>query len=104
MLLKADSEHLNVFLLLYYYILLLLFYYYYSIMLGGELQMSFQDVAFLPSQASFCTTFHKIVAELKSSGPPHVLKLWLVASMGMLPVECFLCQSNFMEIIRHLQR
>ena len=55
--------------------------------------------------------FLRIAFELKASGPPHVLKLWLGVSKDMLPVKYFssnkvpsLCQSNFMEIIRPLQR
>ena len=51
--------------------------------------MCFQNVAFLPSQASFSTTFLKIVVEVKASGPPIVLKLWLGVGKGMLPVKYF---------------
>ena len=29
------------------------------------------------------------MVEVKASGPPHVLKLWLGVSKGMLPVKCF---------------
>ena len=39
--------------------------------------MGYQDVAFLPSEASLYTTFIEIMVEVKASGPPHVLKLWL---------------------------
>ena len=39
----------------------------------GELQMDFQDVAFLPSRAP--TTFWKMLVGMKASGPPHVAKL-----------------------------
>ena len=48
--------------------------------------MSFWDVAFLPSRASFSIIFLKIVVEVKVSGPPHVLELWLGVRKGMLPV------------------
>ena len=33
--------------------------------------MCFQDVAFLPSRASFSTTFLKNVVEVNALGPPH---------------------------------
>ena len=45
--------------------------------------MSSQDIALLPSRYNVLI----IVVEVKTSGPPHVLKLWLVVSKGMLPVE-----------------
>ena len=55
----------------------------------------------------FIPHFLKIVVEVKASGPPHVLKLWLGVIKGMLPVGylcfmkfSFLCQSTLMEIIR----
>ena len=51
--------------------------------------MGFQDVAFLPSQASFPPHFLKIVVEVKASGPPQLLQQSL-----------FLCQLNFMKIKR----
>ena len=35
----------------------------------------------------FTSHFLKIVVEVKASGPPHVLDLWLGASKGMLPVK-----------------
>ena len=46
--------------------------------------------------------FLKIVVEVKASGPPHVLKQCLAVSKGMLSVQrsLFLCQFNFMDIIR----
>ena len=37
-----------------------------------ELLIGFQDVAFLPSRASFPPHLLKIVVEVKASGPPHV--------------------------------
>ena len=43
--------------------------------------MGFHDVAFLPF-------FLKIVIVVITLGPPHVLKLWLGVSKGMLPVIC----------------
>ena len=50
--------------------------------------MGFQDVAFLPPPcASFSTTLKKIVVEAKSSGPPHVLRLWMGVGKDMLPVK-----------------
>ena len=51
--------------------------------------MGFQDVAFLPPLTSFPPHFVKIVVEVKASGPPHVLRLWLGVSKGMLAVEYF---------------
>ena len=51
--------------------------------------MGVQDVALLPSRASFSTThFLESVVEVKASGPPHVLELWLGLSKVMLPVTC----------------
>ena len=81
----------------------------------------------------YCTTelvfpahFLKIVAEMNTSGPPHVLKLLLGVGnkiggkakvslvggrQGHTPCEIlslqqslFLCHSNFMEVIRLSQR
>ena len=57
-------------------------------------------------RASFSTTFLKIMVLVKASRLPHVLKLWLVVSKGMLPVKYFrsnnasLCQLNFTENVR----
>ena len=45
--------------------------------------MGFLDVAYLASRGG------SGVVEVKASGPPHVLKVWLEASNGMLPVEYF---------------
>ena len=56
--------------------------------------MGFQDVMLLPSRASFQPHFLKRVAEVKAYGPPHVLKLRLGVSKGMLPVEYFLLQQS----------
>ena len=57
--------------------------------------MGFYDVAFLPSQDSFPLYFLKIVVEMKAFGPPHVLKLCLVLSKGMLPVKYFHSNKAF---------
>ena len=57
------------------------------------------ELVFTPTSPSHC-------GNVTSSGPPCVLKLWLGVSKGMLTVHCFclrksfLCQLNFMEIIR----
>ena len=37
-----------------------------------ELTVGILDVVFLSSRASFSTTFHRIVVEMKASGQPHV--------------------------------
>ena len=73
---------------------------------GMGLQISFQNTAFQSSIASY-TTVLKIAVEAKASEPPRVIKRWLRVSKGMLPVRyiCsnkspFLCQLNFMEVIR----
>ena len=39
--------------------------------------MGFQHVAFLPSRASFCITFHEYVMKVVALGSPHVSGLWL---------------------------
>ena len=65
----------------------------------------FQEVAFLHSRTSFPPHFSQIVVEMIASGPPHVLKLCLAVSKGMLPVKylrsnkAFFVSENFMEII-----
>ena len=94
-----------------YYVIVMVIMTYYVIVMAGELLMGLQDVKLLPSRASFPPHFIQIVVEVKASGSPHVLKLWLVVRKGMLPVKqilpqqsLFLCQSNFMEIMRLLQR
>ena len=70
--------------------------------------MSFQDVAFLRSSARVSLHFLNIVVEVKASGPPHVLKLWLEVSktckIFLLQQSLFLCPSNVMEIIKLLER
>ena len=79
---------------------------YWSILIIG-----FQNVVFLLCQASFPPHFLTIVVEVKATGPPHVLELWLGVSEGMPSCKIllllhglFLCQVNFMEIIRQLLR
>ena len=72
--------------------------------------MRFQDVVFLPSKASFTSHLLIIIVVFEASGPPHVLKLWLGLSKGMLPVKyfdslsLFLCCSNLLEIVGLLSR
>ena len=54
--------------------------------------------------------FINIVLKAKASRPPHVLKLWMDVGKCMLTekyfcsTKPFLSQSNFMQIIRLLQR
>ena len=38
--------------------------------------------------------FLRIVVEVKSFGPPHVLELWLCIGKGMLPVEYFISNKS----------
>ena len=42
-----------------------------------------------PTELVFPPDFLKIVVEVKSSGPPHVLKLVAGKNKGMLPVNTF---------------
>ena len=51
--------------------------------------MGLQDVAFLPPELLLTPHLLKIVVEVKASGSPHVLRLWLTVSKGMLPVKYF---------------
>ena len=44
---------------------------------GGSLLMAIHDLSFLSPRAGFPPHFLKIVVEVKASGPPHVLTLWL---------------------------
>ena len=55
----------------------------------GELLRGLQDVAFLPPRYCLPPHFLKIVVEVKASGQPHVMKVWLGVSKGMLHVEYF---------------
>ena len=47
--------------------------------------MTFQGIAFQPTRASSSPHFLKIVVEVKTLGPPHVLILLLGVSKGMHP-------------------
>ena len=49
--------------------------------------MGYKDEAFLPSRSGSTPHLLKIVVEAKALGPPHVLKLWLGVSKGVLPVN-----------------
>ena len=49
----------------------------------GELLAGSQDVAPLPSRASFPPHFLEIVVKVKASEPPHVVRLWLGVSKVM---------------------
>ena len=52
--------------------------------------MSFRDVAFLSSRACFSIEFLKNRRRCENHGTtPHVLKLWLGVSRGMLPVTSY---------------
>ena len=68
--------------------------------------MDFQDVAFLPFRASFSTRFLKNCGRCEGLGMTTFLKIVIGASKGMIPAiylrskKSFLCQLNFMEIIR----
>ena len=55
--------------------------------------MGLHDIALLPSRAYFSTTFHRIVVEVYASSPPHLLKLWLGVSKGMLLVK-YVCSTK----------
>ena len=68
--------------------------------LVGDYVMGFRDAAVWPSRASFIPHFSKFVVEVKTSGLPQVLKVWMGVSKSMLPVVLFLCKSNFMKITR----
>ena len=68
--------------------------------------MSFQNVVL--SRASFYTTFLNLCGRGEDLGYTTCLRTVVWVSKGMLPVEyfhsnkAFLCQSNFIEIIRLL--
>ena len=56
-----------------------------------KLLVCFQSVAgWLHSGWSFDTIFKKIVAEIKASELPHMLKLWLMVGDTMLLVIIFI--------------
>ena len=61
-----------------------------------EILFGFLDVAFLPPWASFPMHFFKFVVEVKSSGPPHVLQLWLGVGKGMLLVKYVRSNTAFL--------
>ena len=60
-----------------------------------ELPMGLHGVAYLPTRASFAPRFIKIEVEVKASVPPHVLKLSLGVSKGMLPIQILLMVHLF---------
>ena len=68
---------------------------------GNSLLMDFQDIALLPSRACFSPHYLKIAVEMKASGPPHVLKMWLVVSKGILSVEYFHSNKAFVSVEFH---
>ena len=59
-----------------------------------------------PPKLDLAPHFLKIVVDVKALGPPHVLRLSLWVSKGILPIKhslqqiLHLCQLNVMEIIR----
>ena len=56
---------------------------------GGELQVGFQDVVFLPSAARFQTIFLRSYSSaIEASELSHVLVVWLGLSKGTLGVDC----------------
>ena len=82
-----------------------------KINLVGELVIGSQDIAFTPSRATFSTTFPKKCCRSESPVTTPCLNNVVGVSKGMLSIKYsnsnktfFLCQSNFMEIIRLLQR
>ena len=69
--------------------------------------MGYQDVAFLPSRASFSTTFLKNCGRGESLGTTTFLKTVVGGRQGHAPCEVlllqqslFLCLLDFMQIIR----
>ena len=69
--------------------------------------MGFQDVAFLPSRASFSTTFLKSYGRGESLVTTTCLKTVVGGKQGHAPCKIlllqqslFLCQLNFLEITR----
>ena len=72
--------------------------------------MGSQHVAFLLFRAGFSTTFLKNCGRDVSLGTATRLKTVVGVSKGILPVKYFLlqqshilCQSNFMDTIRHIE-
>ena len=60
-------------------------------------EMGFQDVAFLPSRASFRQHFLEVMVKVMISGLTHALKMWLGVGKGMLPVKYF-CSSRLLFV------
>ena len=67
--------------------------------------MGFLDVAFRPPELVFTPHFLKIALEVKASGPPHDLKLWLGYGIWacslyntFAPRSHFVCQLYFTVI------
>ena len=70
---------------------------------GRELQSGFQDVAFLPSRASFCSTFLKNCDRCYDLGTASCLQAVGWMSKGMLPVKSFSYnRSYFLCKCRHV--
>ena len=57
------------------------------IVLIDELQMSFQDVVFLPSRGCFSPHFLDIVVEVTATAPPTCLKTVVECKQGHAPCE-----------------
>ena len=64
--------------------------------------MVLQDVAFLPSVASFPTHFLKVVVEVNALGPPHVLKVCLWVDKAMFTVRYFRSNNYFTSVKFHV--
>ena len=64
--------------------------------------MGFQDIAFLPTRASFSTTFLKNCGRGESLGTTTCPKTVVGVSKGMLPVKYF-CSNKafFVSVIFH---
>ena len=56
---------------------------------GRETPNGFSGCSVPACRTSFPPHFLRIVVEMRSSGPPHILWLWLGVGKGMLPVRCF---------------
>ena len=62
---------------------------FFSFLSGRGAVWGFRDVAFLPPELLLTPHFLKIVVEVKASGPPHVLELWLGVGKDRLPPKYF---------------
>ena len=100
---KYVAPCLDVFLYCSHFFCKICFY----VQLGRGVPNGFSGCSVSANLSEFFTThFLQIVVEVKASGPPHILKLWLEVKKGMLPVKYFcsnkasLCRLNFMEIVR----